>query len=261
MGFVGTVAVVLVELVEHLGAYRIHVDLDLLVERTGDDAGERDQHADHDELNQHERHRALVDLHGGHGLDHLVGDAVHIRLVGRDRAQEEQRKAERRVHERGLHVHRQQHAEPDQVDAHLFRHRAQQRHHDERELKVVQEEGQEEDHDVHHDQETHLSAGQAGQQMLDPLGAVGGLEHQAEGGGADHDEHDEAGEPGGGCQGLLEQRHVQALAHKAHDQRGHCSHGAAFGWRGDAQENGAQNKEDQQQRGDQHKRHTLGQLG
>ena len=188
-------------------------------------------------------------------------DTVHVLLVGRDRAQEKQRKAEGRVHERGLHVHGQQHAEPDQIDPHLLGHRAQQRHHDEREFKVVQEEGQEEDHEVDHDQEAHLTAGQAGQQMLHPLGAVGRLEDQAEGGGANHDEHHKAGQLGGRCQRLLEQRHVQALAGKAHDERCHGTHGAAFGRRCNAQEDGTQHQKDQQQRRNEHKGHALGQFG
>jgi hypothetical protein len=66
-------------------------------------------------------------------------------LSGCHAAQVEQREAERRVHERGLHVHRQQHAEPHQVDAQLVGHGRQQRHDDEGQLEEVQEEGQEED--------------------------------------------------------------------------------------------------------------------
>jgi hypothetical protein len=72
------------------------------------------------------------------------------------------------VHERGLHVHPQQHTKPDQVDAQLLGHRGQQRHHDERQLKEVQEERQEEDHDVHHDQEAQLATWQGRQQVFHP---------------------------------------------------------------------------------------------
>jgi TRAP-type mannitol/chloroaromatic compound transport system substrate-binding protein len=57
---------------------------------------------------------------GGPQLDFYINQKAHA-------AQVEQREAERRVHERGLHVHRQQHAEPDQVDAQLVGHRRQQR--------------------------------------------------------------------------------------------------------------------------------------
>ena len=69
----------------------------------------------------HERHRAPVDLPGGDRRDALAGDAVDVVLARRDAAQVEQREAERRVHERGLHVDAEQHAEPDQVDAELVR--------------------------------------------------------------------------------------------------------------------------------------------
>ncbi|MDT4849594.1 hypothetical protein FQZ97_837200 [compost metagenome] len=163
------------------------------------------------------------------------------------------------MHERGLHVHRQQHAEPDQVDAHLVRHGGQQRHHDERQLEVVEEERQEEDQHVHCDQEAHRAAGQRGQQVLDPDRAIGGLEHQAEHRCADQDEHHEARQPRGRAQRLLEQREAHATAHPGHHQRAHGTHGAAFGGRGHAQEDGAQHQEDQQQRRDQHEGDPFGQ--
>ena len=115
-----------------------------------------------------EGHGAPVDLAGGDRRDQLAGDLVEIGLGRRDAAQVEQREAERRVHERGLHVDAEQHAEPDQVDAELVRHRAEQRHDDEGQLEEVEEEGEEEDQDVDHDQEADLAAGQAGQQVLDP---------------------------------------------------------------------------------------------
>ena len=76
------------------------------------------------------------------------------------------------MHERGLHVHAEQHAEPDQVDAELLRHRPEQRHDDERELEEVEEEREQEDEDVDDDQEADLPAGQVEQQVLDPLVAV-----------------------------------------------------------------------------------------
>ena len=53
------------------------------------------------ELQHHERDRAPVDVR-----------ALHF--LGRDAAQVEEREAEGRVHERGLQVHAQHHAEPDQ---------------------------------------------------------------------------------------------------------------------------------------------------
>jgi hypothetical protein len=63
------------------------------------------------------------------------------------------------------------------------------------------------------------------------------------------------------CPAPAQQRPVQALAHHRHDERAHGAHGAAFGRRGHAQEDGAQHQEDQQQRRDQHEGHALGQLG
>ena len=64
------------------------------------------------------------------------------------------------MHERSLHIDRQQYAEPDQVDAEFFRHRAEQRDDDERQLEKVEEEREHEHQDVDHDEETELTAGQ-----------------------------------------------------------------------------------------------------
>ncbi len=55
----------------------------------------------------------------------------------------------------------EQHAEPDEVDAELFRDRPDQRNDDERQLEEVEEERQHEDQDVDDDQEAELAAGQA----------------------------------------------------------------------------------------------------
>ena len=64
------------------------------------------------------------------------------------------------MHERGLHVDAEHHAEPDQVDAELLRRRPEQRNDDEGELEEVEEEGEHEDEDVDEDQEADLAAGQ-----------------------------------------------------------------------------------------------------
>jgi hypothetical protein len=84
------------------------------------------------------------------------------------------------MHEGRLHVDRQQHAEPDEIDAELFRDRSDQRNDDERQLEEVEEEREHEDQDVDDDQEAELSAGQAGEQMLDPDVAVDAVEGEAE---------------------------------------------------------------------------------
>src|SRR5262252_764056 len=125
-------------------------DLDLVgiharafVEEGRDELRERDHDADHDELQRHPRDRAPVDLRAPH-------------LLRRDAAQVEEREAERRVHEGRLHVHAQQHPEPDEVDAELRRDRREQRDDDERDLEEIQEEGEKEDEDVDEDEEADL---------------------------------------------------------------------------------------------------------
>jgi hypothetical protein len=123
------------------------------------------------------------------------------------------------VHERGLHVHPQQHAEPDQVDAQLLGRRRQQRHDDEGQLEEIEEEGQQEDQNVHHDQEADLTAGQAAQQMLDPQVALDTVEGEREDPRTDQDHHHEGGQPRSALHRLLELRHVDAAAHHRQHQR------------------------------------------
>ena len=144
------------------------------------------------------------------------------------------------MQEGSLHVDRQQHAKPDQVDTELFCHRSQQRHDDEGQLEVIQEERQEEDQHVHEDQEADRAARQVGQQAFHPQRAIHALEHQAEHGGTDQDEHHEGGQLGGGFQRLAQLCKRQATLDPAHDQRTHGTHGTAFGRRGHAQEDRAQ---------------------
>ena len=57
---------------------------------------------------------------------------------------------------------------------------------------------------------------------------------------------------------LAQQLQVDALARQRHDQRADRAHRAAFGRRGDAQEDRAQHQEDQRQRRDQHEGDALG---
>ena len=64
------------------------------------------------------------------------------------------------MHERGLHVHAEDHAEPDQVDTELFGRGTKQRNDDEREFEEVEEEREDEDESVDEDQEAGLAAGQ-----------------------------------------------------------------------------------------------------
>ena len=80
------------------------------------------------------------------------------------------------MHEAGLHIHAQQHAKPDGVDAQLDCHGAQHWQDDEGDLKKVQEERQEENEDVDDDQKAGLTARQTSQQMLNPFGTVHALE-------------------------------------------------------------------------------------
>ena len=163
------------------------------------------------------------------------------------------------MHEARLHVDAEQDAEPDQVDAELVRRGRQQRHDDEGELEEIEEEGEEEDEQVDDDQEADLAAGQRDQKVLDPEMAVDAVEGQREDARADQDEQDEARKPGGRGQRLLDDIEVQPPFRRGHDQGADRAHGAAFGRRRDAEEDGAEHEEDQRQRRDQHDDDLLGQ--
>jgi hypothetical protein len=126
--------------------------------------------------------------------------------------QVEQGEAERRMHERGLHVHAQHDAEPDQrriVADHrledLLRHRRQHRHDDEGDLEEVEEEGQEEDEQVDDDQETPDAARQVRHQVLDPAVAVDALEGDRKACRADQDEGHHRGDAHRRLEGLDDQ--------------------------------------------------------
>src|SRR6266704_2839946 len=134
----------------------------------GDQPGKTDDDAYHDDLNDHEGYRTPIDLAGGDRRRRLACQLVEVLLAGRHAAQVEQREPERGMHERGLHVHTEQHAEPDQIDAELVRDRSEQRHDDERQLEEIEEEREQEGQHVHDDEESDLPAREAGEQVLDP---------------------------------------------------------------------------------------------
>jgi hypothetical protein len=227
----------------------LHVHLYRIVDAPGYQVGEGDQQADHDDLDDDERHRTPVDLRRGDRSDGFLGQAVDVLAVRRHAAQVEQGEAEGRVHEGGLHVDRHQHAEPDQVDAQLVRHRAEQRNDDEGQLEEVEEEREEEDQQVDHDQEAELAAGQAGQQVFDPevepstawkvrLNTVAPSRMKMT-------KQDSFMVASIACFIRLRLRRRRETAI---DQRAYRAHGTAFGGRRDAEENCTKHEENQRQR-------------
>jgi hypothetical protein len=154
----------------HLLEGLVDVHRRFLPEAARDQRRERDDETDHDDLDDHERHGPPIDLSGRDLGDRLARDLVVVVVHRRHASQVKKGKTEGRVHERRLHVHGEQHAEPDQIDAELLGHGADQRNHDERELEEIEEECEQEDQDVDDDQEAELAARQAGQQVLDPHG-------------------------------------------------------------------------------------------
>ena len=207
MAFISRIAVAagrLLQVLQHLLANGVQIHLRLGFQAARDQLRKGDEHAHHEQLDQQEGNGALVNLHRRHRLHELARDAVHIGTGRRHGAQEKQSEAERRMQERSLHVHRQQHAEPHQVNAQLLGHWRQQRHDDERQLEIVQKEREEEHHHVHQNQKAHRAARQVAEQAFHPQRAVRRLEHQAEDGGANENEHGKRGQLGRGRQRLPE---------------------------------------------------------
>src|SRR6476660_9174511 len=98
------------------------------------------------------------------------------------------------MHERSLHVDADQHAEPDQVDAHLLRHRREQWNNDEGDLEVVEKEGKEKYEHVDEDKKADDAPRQVEKHALDPQIAVDSAEREAENGRHDQNEHHHRGQ-------------------------------------------------------------------
>src|SRR6478736_2206294 len=183
----------------HLDLDLAQVDVEWLVEqrRHHDREGDHDRH--HDRLQADPGQRAPIDV-----------GALHF--LGRDAAQIEQRKAERRMQERGLHVDAEHDAEPDQrrIRPHhwrqyLLRNRRNHGQDDEGDLEEVEEERQEEDEEIDEDQEAPDAAGKRGQMVLEPDAAGDAEEHHREAGRSDQDEDHHGGEAHGRLVALLDQ--------------------------------------------------------
>ncbi|EFX60694.1 hypothetical protein DAPPUDRAFT_123292, partial [Daphnia pulex] len=129
------------------------------VDRVKHQRGSVDDDQGRDDLQHDERHAAGVDLPGA---DAPAAASVgrHRVALGRDAAQVRQRQSERWGQERGLQGHRDDDAEPDQVDLHGHRHRRQDRDHDERDLESVDEHAEHEDQRADRQQEADLPARQ-----------------------------------------------------------------------------------------------------
>src|SRR6185437_9014237 len=132
-----------------------------------DHGGEQDQQQHHDDLDDHERYGAPINLPGGDAFRAFAGDTVVVRIARRDRAQVEQGEAEGRMQERGLHVDAENDAEPDQVDAEMFGGGTEQGNDNEGEFEEVEEKGQHEHEGIDEDQEANLAARQRRQQIFD----------------------------------------------------------------------------------------------
>ena len=66
------------------------------------------------------------------------------------------------MHEAGLHIHANHHAEPDKIDPEFGGDRREKRNDDERDLKEIEKERQEENKNINDNQETQLTARQPG---------------------------------------------------------------------------------------------------
>ena len=86
------------------------------------------------------------------------------------------------------------------------------------------------------------------EQVLDPDVPADAVERQRKHARADQDENHEGRQFGGGFDGLANQVPGQPALKRAEDQRAAGPHGAAFGRRGDADEDGAEHQKDQKQR-------------
>ncbi len=194
-----------------------------------------DQDHDQNHLEEHPGNRTPIDVR-----------RLHRRR--RDAAQVEQREAEWRMHETGLDVGADQHAEPDEVDAELVGGGRQQRNDDEGDLEKIEKERNHEHEDIHEDQEADRSPRQRRQHGLDPHLAAHALEHKAEGAGADQDIDHHGGDPHGGRHALIDERAGEGAIEGCEREGADGPHGAGLGRGGETQEDRAEHEKDQAER-------------
>src|SRR5262249_54077557 len=140
------------------------------------------------------RNCAPIDLSGRNRLHRLAGDTIGVWLLRRHRAQIKQGEAKWRMHERGLHVHAEHDAEPDEIDTQMVRRRSDERDDNKREFEEVEKEGEQEHKHVHEDKKAQLTSRKGGEKVLDPNVAIDAEERQREHASADQNEYDERGE-------------------------------------------------------------------
>ena len=103
-------------------------------------------------------------------------------MSGSHAAQIKQGETKRRGQERGLHVHGNQYAKPNQIYPHFLGHRHQHWHDDERNFKEIYEHAEQEYQKVNKYQETHLTTRQLVKQVLYPNVTIGCVEGETEDG-------------------------------------------------------------------------------
>src|SRR5262245_59718280 len=123
------------------------IDASAAVDPVGHRPRPEDDDDDQNHLQPHPRNGAPVD---SRSLDRPWCDAAQI----------EQRETKWRMHEAGLDIGADQHAEPDEVDAQLVGNWCQERDDDERDLEEIEEERNDEYEGVDEDQEADLPARQ-----------------------------------------------------------------------------------------------------
>src|SRR5215813_1623667 len=190
--------------VERRGQFDLDVDLarvDLwwALEQSRHDDRERYHEGNHDKLQPDPGNGAPVNVRA---LDFSWSHAAQV----------EQSEAEWWVHERGLHVHAQDYAEPDQGgistndrSQHLLCDRRNHRNDDEGNFKEVEEESQEENKKIDEHEKAPCAARQGRKHILQPVRAIDAHEHDRETGRADQDKGDHRSDPHGRFIALLDQ--------------------------------------------------------
>jgi hypothetical protein len=155
------------------------------------------------------------------------------------------------MHERRLHVHTQDDAEPDQVDADALGCRREQRHDDKGDLEEIEEEGEEKHHQIDEDEKARDAARQRYEQFLDPTVPVDAIESKRKGARAEQNKYDEGRKLGRRLCCLPHEIESQAPLRDREQECAGRAHGAAFGGGREADEDRAEHEEDQHQRRDQ----------
>ena len=206
-----------------------------LLGEPGGDLRKCNQQPDADDLQDHELEHAGIDGRQRPVLDHL------LEIIGGH--------GDRRRQERGLQHDRHQRAEPDHVDLQGCHDRVEDRQEHQDDRGPLERPAQQEDQDQDHDQHQHRRHLQRQQRLRDPVGGAEPREHGAENVRCHRQQQHHARGRDGCVQGALQAGKRELAVPDRQDQRAQRADAGGLGRGGEAGEDRAERRGDQEEQG------------